>query len=262
MPLAVLGLGLSPYYINRPAYGNISIVHIPFVVLLVLFFQTIFNENDFKDKKIWNSVVFYFIPVMFLSFFILGTLAGIPLTLINRKKSSWNYKDYENFKIVFGKAIPEDTAAAGPGLPDIYYTMNRDPQIYIMDWSDWECSEEIIEYSINEIELKDALVFNNASFIADYIEFDDWILVNYLFNEFYYIIKIDPDLGGRRENIINYAVANNYSETEFVDLCFLDFYKSLPDDSIREYYLTDYSDCNMEELYDIMYEDYYYLMNE
>ncbi len=260
--LAVLGLGLSPYFINRPVYANISIVHIPFVILLVLFFQTIFDENTFADKKIWNGAVFYFIPVILFSFFILGAVSGIPLTVINRLNTSWNYKDYENFKIVFENAIPDDVAAAGPGLPDVYSTMGRDPQIYIMDWSDWSCSEKVIEYAVDDINSKDSLVFNNSTGIADYIDLEDWILVNFLYNEFYYIVKIDPNLGGRKENIINYALTNNYSETEFVDLCFLDFYKTLPDDGIREYYFTDYSDCDMGELYDIMYEDYLYMMNE
>lgn len=256
--LSLLGMGLSPYYINRASYNNIAITHIVFVSAIVIFLGLCLERNVSIGiaKKLTINYVVLMVCVI-LSFFTIDSLLGIPMTLMNRINSSWNMNSYDVFLNEFNNRIPETAAAVGPGVPDVYYTLNRDPQIRVMDWSDWHCSETIIEYAVNQINMKNEVVFNNSTGVADYLNWEDWILVDYYCNEFYYIVKIDNSSHDREEFIIQYGKDRDYTLEQYIDLFFLDLYKTYPNDEIRSYYIDMYSEIqDISMMYEIM--DYEY----
>ena len=227
--IVIFGLGVFPYYFNRAAYANISIVHIPFVFAICLVFQDLI-ENE-KEKPNLRRKIFAGIPIsIILTFFTLGAVSGIPLTIKDRVESSWKMSVYREVCDIIEMCIPPDTAAVGPGLTDIYTSLGWDPQIYIMDWSDWDCSQIKKEYALNEINSKDKILLGDSSGVGAYLKRDEWVIADCLFDAFYYLIRIDSSYESKKDFIIDYSTNNNFSTEDFIDLCFINCYDSFSDE--------------------------------
>lgn len=254
---ALLGLGLFPYFYNRAAFANVSIVHIPFSVSIFFTLQCII-ETDYKTPELnilkkecvlCSSII--------ISFFVLGSLSGIPLTFMNRANSSWRIEEYKIVCNTIKNKIPIDAAAVGPGVTDIYYSIGREPQIYVMDWSDWAFSKNSREYTLEEINSKQKILLCDSSAISIYLDRDEWMTADCLFDVFYYLVRTDSNHESKKDFIIDYSINNNYSIEDFIDLCFLNCYDSFSDEERMKYYLDVYSNVqDRKVLYDIILNDY------
>ena len=119
--VSLLGLGLFPYYCNRAAVNNISITHIPFVILIAMLMQKAAGEvTGIKGNALKMNLTVSICGSVILSFFLLGTFTGIPLTIGNRMETSWKYSVFKDFCAEFTETVPEETVAMGVGLPEIY----------------------------------------------------------------------------------------------------------------------------------------------
>lgn len=113
---AMIGIGSFIYYINRPAYGNISISHISFVIILVLFMDHLRNINkECKQLKI---------PIFAVGMVIVALSAGTVLylekNLETRYNTSWKMDEVRNDIKEIAKEIPKNTYAFGKGIDIIY----------------------------------------------------------------------------------------------------------------------------------------------
>ncbi len=249
--VSILGLGLLPYYINRAAFSNVAIIHIPFVTIFGLFFELYIQGSLNKWKKIYILLV-----SLLLSFFALGSLSGAPLTYKNRIETSWNMESYYLMCKLMQENIPKDTPAVGSGLPDIYSSLRWDPVIKVMDWSDWNCSKEKKEYALNEIGKQDSILLYNVSGVREELNMDDWITTECFFDIFYYLVKVQ---GGstKKADLISYANEFGYTDEEFVDLCILNCYNVHLNIDIMDYYIEMLNEGNDREvLYDSILDDY------
>lgn len=253
--VTLMGLGMFPYYFNRAAFANVSIVHIPFLFALCYAVQLFFDEFENTEKKYKKGMMIGSVSVIF-AFFCMGALSGIPLSINDRVNSSWKTDEYDQLCDIIKTYIPSDAAAVGPGLTDIYTSLGWEPQIYVMDWSDWDCSQTKREYALKEINSKERILLCDSSAVKSYLDKNDWVTVEFLFDAFYYLERIDENTD-KKDFILLYSDNNDYSIEDFIDLCFLNCYENYSDDERMNYYLAVYDIVkDRGVLYDFILDDY------
>lgn len=246
-----MGILLLTYFMNRASYNNMSISHIPFVVTLACIMQLMLkNKEDYCKLKCKGSLML--ISCIFVSFYVLGALSGIPFSVNRRMKTSWDMTNHNTLCELFVEMIPKDTPAAGAGLSDIYSVLGWDPQIYIMDWADWMCSDEIINYALEEINYKNTLLIDKASTVEDYIDFDEWLAVYQIDGKFTYLLRINDRYANKKEALFGFAEYYNFETADFVDLCFLNYFHVFPTvDMEKELMEAIPEDTDWNDIYDL-----------
>lgn len=228
--VSIMGLGLMVYFYNRPSFANVSISHIPFVVVLILMIEIILTQtNNTNYKKLFygsQKLTVFIICMLILTFFCLDTIVGIPITVRNRIDTVWNMQSYKDLVAIIQNQIPQSTPAAGVGLPDIYSSMGRNEVICVSDWADWQSSEEAILYVKETISNCDSLFVDYYGEVLNYINPEEWLFVTSVANEFTYIVRIDYD---KKKAIIKYANEHQLSDVEFIKFVYLNFMQYYPD---------------------------------
>ena len=247
--VSLLGLGLFPYYCNRAAVNNISITHIPFVILIAMLMQKAAGEvTGIKGNALKMNLTVSICGSVILSFFLLGTFTGIPLTIGNRMETSWKYSVFKDFCAEFAETVPEETVAMGVGLPEIYSVIHRSPGIYVGDWCNYELNETIQERAHEKLSETDSVVTDTISQVSRSLNDDEWIKVENIGGEYTYYVKIKNPEEGKEKAIIKYATDNNLSKQELLNIVFLNYAGGYPDQETQETLLEYFADCNDYEV--------------
>lgn len=152
--IAVSGLGMMAYVMNRPAATTVSVSHLHFVILLGIYGEkwlTAGKNNLLQIKenpeKLF-SLSMSSIAFLLVSWFALEGIWGVGTTLNDRAKTVWNTAPLKAGMEMFVQNVPENTLAFGTGMPELYYQLGWDPGIAITDWSDMN------HYSLEEVTRK------------------------------------------------------------------------------------------------------------
>lgn len=144
LSIAVSGLVMLVYFMNRSAASNLFLTHAQFIVLLTICADYIFSHDvKFNVRNIIqidsSGVQKWVIAAMasFLAlFFAIESAVSIGSITSNRGRSTWNCdtlnSDYERLV----SWIPNDVPAFGMGVPELYYELGRETGVYVTDWAD------------------------------------------------------------------------------------------------------------------------------
>lgn len=158
----VLALGQMSYFMNRAAYHNLDICHLPAVLLMCILAE---RGMDFVRQFRFKKHREYTSSQLFQGTFTAVTL-GILLTLntgtlieygynTDLKTAFHNKQELHDFAAHIASNIPENTYAFGIGVTEIYSMLRWDTQCYTLDFSDAGIRPQVVDYVIEDIRRKD-----------------------------------------------------------------------------------------------------------
>lgn len=163
---AVLSLGQITYFVNRAAYHNLEIAHIPCILLLCLLAEggmETFCSFCFKNLKQFKGMD------IFRCFFT-GTALLILMTVCTGnviqygqntalREELHNKQEINDFAAHIAANIPENTYAFGIGVPEIYSILRWDTGCYTLDLPDLSLRPEAGDYIMDDIKEKQLPAF-------------------------------------------------------------------------------------------------------
>lgn len=164
----VLGLVHIIYYINRAAYGNLTIIH--FVMILILCIVADWSLNNYRDlgrSMCANAILrsLSYVTICTLFFICVGGVCNYYPT--EGYKNMNAYRDntqVEAFVEVIRDSIPENTRAIGNGVSALYSYLGWDTYYYVIDFSDIVILPEAEKYLNDELsELNEPVLINSRS---------------------------------------------------------------------------------------------------
>ncbi len=158
----VLGLAVLVYFMNRTAYSNISISHIPMMLLLGAFGEhsAALTRKDL-NKNLQQPSLFgaasMSVVLLFGCFWLaLEGALYIPFAYDYRATSTWATASYVDAVEGFRNTIPKDTYGFGTFVPELYYQLGWDTGCYMTDWSD--INDYNREYALQHAFEKEAFI--------------------------------------------------------------------------------------------------------
>lgn len=163
---AVLTLGQITYFINRAAYHNLEIAHIPCIILLCLLAEggmETFRRFRFKDLNQYNGME------LFRCFFT-GAVLLVLMTVCTGnviqygqntalREELHNKQELNDFAAHIAANIPENTYAFGIGVPEIYSILRWDTGCYTLDLPDLSLRPEAGDHIMDDIKEKQIPAF-------------------------------------------------------------------------------------------------------
>lgn len=165
---AVLALGQLTYFINRAAYHNLEICHLPCVLLLCLLAENgirFVQEFHLKELSHYHSGQLFHGAFTVVSLVILLCLTSGNIIQYgyntSLREQLHNKQDVQDFAAHVAANIPNDTYGFGIGIPEIYAMLRWDTQCYTLDFADLSLRPEVGDYVMDDIRQK-----NLSGFIA------------------------------------------------------------------------------------------------
>lgn len=159
---AVLTLGQLTYFINRAAYHNLEICHLPCILLLCLLAE---NGMQFiKTFKISRLSAFSASQVFHGAFTVTALIVLLCLCTGNAiqygyntslREQLHNQEEVHDFAANVAANIPENTYGFGIGVPEIYAILRWDTQCYTLDFADLSLRPEVGDHVMDDIREKD-----------------------------------------------------------------------------------------------------------
>lgn len=158
---AVLSLGQITYFINRAAYHNLEIIHIPCILLLCIFAEE--GMNAFQTFHIRNMKSFSGMQIFKGTFTALSLLVLMTVSTGNiiqygqntaLREELHNEQELNDFAAHIAANIPENTYAFGIGVPEIYSILRWDTGCYTLDLADLSLRPEAGDYIMDDIKAK------------------------------------------------------------------------------------------------------------
>ncbi len=149
---ALSGCASIVYFLNRTAFGNMSIQHMQFTLLLGLLADPLFQRNEPLTKRLKDaSAVFPTVGTAVLYFGLLWlsveALITMPVAASNRAQKTWSMESVNAIIYDIEQTVPKDTFAVGIGVPLLYQQMGWDTRCHLIDALDMneinrqKCSE-------------------------------------------------------------------------------------------------------------------------
>lgn len=163
---AVLSLGQITYFINRAAYHNLEIAHIPCILLLCLLAEggmkafrsfRFKNLNQFKGMDIFRCF-FTGTALLILMTVCTGNLIQYGQNTALREELH-NKQEINDFAAHIAANIPENTYAFGIGVPEIYSILRWDTSCYTLDLPDLSLRPEAGDHIMDDIREKQIPAF-------------------------------------------------------------------------------------------------------
>lgn len=159
---SVLTMGQMSYYMNRAAYHNLDISHLPCILLIcMLAEQGMHLMKEFRFKK-WKGFspaqmfqcAFTAVSLGLLTALATGTIvqSGYNLDL---KEEFRDKEEIHYFAGTIASSIPENTYAFGIGVSEIYSMIRWDTGCYTLDFADLSVRPSVADYVIEDIKEKD-----------------------------------------------------------------------------------------------------------
>ena len=159
---AVLALGQLTYFINRAAYHNLEICHLPCVLLLCLLAESGMDfVKNFHIKKIaaCHSGELFHGAFTTTALVVLLCLASGNIIQYgyntSLREQLHNKQDVHDFAANVAANIPENTYGFGIGIPEIYAMLRWDTQCYTLDFADLSLRPEVGDHVMDDIREKD-----------------------------------------------------------------------------------------------------------
>ena len=148
--IALSGLSSLIYFINRTAYGNLSIATLQMALLMghaADIGMGMDRENLVRGGvKAWRLFRYALGGIIFFVLFWMSIESVLYVNngVSRRMDGGWNTAASQAMLTEIAREVPKDTLAYGIGLPQIYYELDWDPQIRPTDYPDM--NEENREY--------------------------------------------------------------------------------------------------------------------
>ena len=193
---AVLSLGQITYFINRAAYHNLEICHLPAMLLLCMLAEkgmdTFRTFSPGRLKQFSGCRIFY---GTFTAAALAVLLAVCTGNLIQYGQNTalreelHDRQDITDFAAHIAANIPENTYAFGIGVPEIYAILRWDTRCYTLDFADLSLRPEAGDHVMDDIRAKDLPAFlageGTMERLAKYSSSEKylWITENYEVSE-------------------------------------------------------------------------------
>lgn len=158
---AVLSLGMITYFINRAAYHNLDIIHLPAILLICILSQRGMDFiRTFRLKKYKNATTSQLFQGAFTALNLALLLVLTTGTVIqygynaDYKKQFDNRQGLHDFAAHIAANIPEDTYAFGIGVAEIYSILRWDTQVYTLDFADISVYPSAADYVLTDMKNK------------------------------------------------------------------------------------------------------------
>lgn len=168
----VLGLALLVYFMNRTAYSNISITHIPMMLLLGAFGEhaAVLTRRKMKEQlqqpSSFGGTAMSTVLLFACFWLALEGAMYVPFAFDFRATSIWSTASYVDAVEGFRNAIPKDTYGFGTLVPELYYQLGWDTGCYMTDWSD--INDYNREYALTHAFEQDAFITTEDIEAPDY----------------------------------------------------------------------------------------------
>lgn len=160
--IGVLSLGQISYFMNRAAYHNLDICHLPSVLLLCILAE---QGMEIVKRFRFRKRMYFTAPQLFQGAFTAVALS-ILLTLntgtliefghnMDIKTVFRSKQELHDFAAHIAAHIPKDTYAFGIGAAEIYSILRWDTQCYTLDFSDLSIRPQVADQVIEDIRQKD-----------------------------------------------------------------------------------------------------------
>lgn len=189
---AVLTLGQMTYFVNRAAYHNLEICHLPSILLLCIFAERglhIVKTFHWKERR-------NFSPDQMLRGAIAAVALGVLVTVAtgnliqygqtsNNRQQLHNKQDVHAFAAHIAANIPENTYGFGIGVPELYAMLRWDTQCYTLDFADLSLRPQVGDHVMDEIREKEIPAFlAGEQAIERFVKYcseekSSWLLENY-----------------------------------------------------------------------------------
>lgn len=188
---SVLTLGQMSYFMNRAAYHNLDICHLPAILLLCLLSECGMDcirsfqwkkRRHLKPAQIFKGA-FSAVNVCVLLTLATGTAIQYGYNA-DLKTQFHNGQELTDFAADIAANIPKDTYAFGIGTAEIYSILRWDTQCYTLDFADLSVRPQVADYVVNDMKSKhveEFLVGENTmkKFKTFSPENYEWIQKNY-----------------------------------------------------------------------------------
>lgn len=163
---AVLSLGQITYFVNRAAYHNLEIAHIPSVLLLCMLAETGLNtfytfrlkrKQEFSGMEIFRGA-FTAMALLVLMTICTGNVIQYGQNTALREELH-NKQELNDFAAHIAANIPENTYAFGIGVPEIYSILRWDTGCYTLDLPDLSLRPEAGDFIMDDIKEKQLPAF-------------------------------------------------------------------------------------------------------
>lgn len=187
--LAVSGLGQLTYFINRPAYHNLDVCHLPAVLLMCILAETGFaflnsSGRKFSSLAVTVKTVFAAMSLTVLLTLSTGTLLQYSYNA-DIKKVFHDEDKLSEFTAEIAASVPKDTYAFGISVPEIYAMLGWDTNCYTLDFTDISVRPYVADWMLQDMQNKDVTeVFTSANSIKHLEKYSSdrnaWFSENYL----------------------------------------------------------------------------------
>lgn len=163
---AVLSLGQITYFINRAAYHNLEIAHLPAVLLLCMMAEAgleTFHSFRFKNLNSFRGMELFRGAFTTMALLVLMTLCTGTVILYGEnthaREELHNRQEVNDFAAHIAANIPENTYGFGIGVPEIYSILRWDTGCYTLDLPDLSLRPEAGDYIMDDIKEKQLPAF-------------------------------------------------------------------------------------------------------
>jgi hypothetical protein len=169
--IAVIVLGQMTYYINRQAYGNLTITYFMSVVMMCVLCDSCINAK-ISEKNSFAKTLYTGFAALLMSVLTALCIGGIyNYTAMQQIREDGMYKDTSEL-LAQEEEIEDycepDTKAMGPTIPVIYSDLGWDSQYYFIDFADLGVYPDSYQYISDELNnnLSEPILLDNYVFEA------------------------------------------------------------------------------------------------
>ncbi len=152
------------YFLNRTAFGNMSMQHVQFALLMALLalhaaklrlpeLVGIYFDAE-KTYAFLSSAVCYLV----LCYLAVQSILTFPAALSNRATTTWNMATYQAIADDITATVPSSTLAYGIGMPQLYQELGLDTRCHTTDTLDLNIDETAMAYRNELIQNEDAVL--------------------------------------------------------------------------------------------------------
>lgn len=183
MAVAVIGLGLMTYFMNRPAYGNQEICYYEAIICIGGLFD-LMKKDDYGRMV---STTMRTLSELVLIALVIGDILHFGGTVYTRL-------GFENWEILtlrdqIREDVQEDTYAFGIDIPELYSILGWKTRSYTTDWADAGITGDAIQNKIySDLEYEDTIITSKSTLekreeVAEYVYDRYRIEKTYFLNE-------------------------------------------------------------------------------
>lgn len=163
---AILSLGQITYFINRAAYHNLEICHLPALLLLCLLGEK--GLNTFRNFRLKNLRSYPAYQIFYGAFTTAALIILLTVCTGNMiqyglntglRAELHNKQDLNDFAAHIAANIPENTYAFGIGVPEIYAILRWDTQCYTLDFADLSLRPQAGDHVMDDIKSRNIPAF-------------------------------------------------------------------------------------------------------